>query len=318
MSEFTRNIGGTLFLDETRLWGAISSPATPVSARLRQFMRLAGVRFFDEEEGGYNFVREPLVAVTGFGGFPVTFDDSTPEGYIIVNKTTLSPAAVVDEFANTMGRAGFYSYMNSGNLSPEAMDALTTRFGHLSKAHTVNFDLSVMGYSAAIEGNLMLQRRWFNHVGRLTNTRTLAQSDPPLVVADPGDLPLAMVLRAAIAEQLSKVPRPERGALTSAEYRTLLADHDERINGYWPQNRAMVLMVNAGLSNLRGTISDLGDPGQEREYHHILALTSDCLRPMFPSILKHSSQYGYDMPKHWTTRAAWEAQRPTNSSGGEK
>lgn len=318
MSQFIRRIDGTVFLDETRLWAALSTPATPVSQRLRQYLRLAGVRFHDEEEGGYNFVLEPQVAVIGFGGFPVSFNDDTPAGHIVVNKTVVTPTELVEQFANTMGRAGFYSYMNSGNHTPEQMDEVTTKCGHFSKAHTVNVDLSIMGYSAAIEGNLMLQRRWFNHVGRLTNTRTIAQCDPPLLIADPHDLPLAKVIRASIADAVGKIKRPEKGWNSKAGYRALIADHDERVNAFWPQNRCMILMINAGLSNLRGTVSDLGDAGQEREYHHILALITDALRPMFPAFLKHSSEFEYVMPCHWPSWSVWNAEREKVKKQKEK
>src|SRR5262249_13069410 len=88
-----------------------------------------------------------------------------------------------------------------------------------------------------------------------------------------------------------------------------MADRHERVNALWPNSRALILMVNADLANLRGTFPDLSDPGQEREYHRILARINDTLYPLFPEILKHSSAYGYEMPRHWPDRAQWEADR---------
>lgn len=309
MAAFTRTIDGVTYLDETRLWESVSTKDTPVPTRLSRFMRLAGVRFFDEEEGGYQFVQQPLVAITGFGGFPVTFDDSTPPGHVVLNKSTVTPAAIVDEFRNTMGRAGCYSYMNTGNHTAAVMDGITTRHGHFSKTHTVVVDMAVLGYSAAIEGNLMLLRRWFNHVGRLTNTRCLAQAEPPLVVLEPEDLSLARSVRNAVKELLNNRSKPEQGQLSSAQYREKLADYYERVNALWPNSRALILMVNADLSNLRGTMGDIADPGQELESRRILAQINDLLFGLFPEALKHSSAYGWDMPSHWPARAAWEAVR---------
>ena len=307
MSEFTRTVDGVTYLDETRLWAAVSTRATPVQARLREFLRLAGVKFFDEPE--CNFVLQPLVAVTGFGGFPISFDATTPEGHLVLNRATMTPTEIVAGFNNTMGRAGFYSYMNPGNHTPEAMNAVTTKHGHFSKAHTVTVDLALLGYSAAIEGNLMILRRWFNHVGRLTNTRTLAQCDPPLVVMEPEDLSVARAVRSAVAGILSAQAPPKRGEMPGAQYQELLSDYYERVNGLWPNSRALILMVNAEMSNLRSTMPDIADKGQEREQRRLLAMLNDTLRPLFPEMLKHSSEYGYEMPQHWPARQAWEKKK---------
>lgn len=308
-SEFIRLIDGVTYLDETRLWASVSSRDTKVATRLSRFLQGAGVRFYDEEPGGYKFIQQPAVAITGFGGFPLSFDDTTAPGHVVLNKRVVTPAEILEEFRNTMGRAGFYSYMNPGNLTPDAMDAVTTKHRHFSKAHCVNIDMALLGYSAAIEGNLMILRRWFNHVGRLTNTRALAQSSPPLVVMEPGDLALAKALRFASAGLIEENPRPSTAGLPADKARELIADYHERINGFWPHNRALILMVNADLSNLRGTMGDIADGGQELECRRLLALMNDALYALFPCMLKHSSAYGYEMPLHWTMREAWEAQR---------
>ncbi len=311
MSSFTRTINGVTYLDETRLWAAVSTKEVPVATRLSLYMRLAGVRFFDEEDGGYKFVNQPVVAVTGFGGLPITFDDTTAKDHLVLNKAIVTPCEILAAFGNTMGRAGFYSYMNPGNHAPDAMDGITTRLGHFSKAHTVTVDMAILGYSAAIEGNLMLLRRWFNHVGRLTNTRSLAQCDPPLVVLDPDDLPLAECVRGAVKALMSDHPKPDQDDMPSAQYREKLADYYERVNGLWPNSRALILMVNADLANLRGTMGDIADPGQELESRRILALINDALYPLFSQAFKHSSDYGWVMPLHWPDRAAWQLLKDT-------
>lgn len=309
MAELTRIIDGVVYLDETRLWQAVSTKETPVPKRLSEIMRLAGVRFFDEEPGGYNFVKEPRIAITGFGGFPVSFDDKTPAGHIVVNTVARPPAQILAEFGNTMGRTGFYSYLNPGNLTAGKMDGVTTTHGHFSKAHTVVVDMAVMGYSAAIEGNEMILRRWFNHVGRLTNTRCQAQSYPPLVVMEPEELSDAKAARAAISQLRSQKKPPERGDMGREQFQEILADFYERANALWPTSRALILMVNADLSNLRGTMSDIADLGQELEHRRLLSMMNDMLRRLFPSMFKHSSAYGYKMPKHWSSYQAWEMER---------
>lgn len=314
MGEFVRKIDGVTYLDGTRLWKAVSTKDVPVPERLREFMRLGGVRFFDEEDGGYNFVLQPIAVVTGFGGFPVQFDENTPEGCIELIGRAVTPQEIVTEFQNTMGRAGFYTYMNPGNHDPARMDEITTYHGHLSKAHAIQIDMSLMGYSAAIEGNLMLLRRWFNHVGRLTNTRTNAQSNPPLVVMDPCGLSVAQTIRSRVEKFVEIQEKPERGNLSPSSYRETLADHFEQVNALWPNSRALILMLNSGLNNLHGCMGMLSDPGQEREMHHMLARINDNLFPLFPKILKHSSTYGYEMPKHWPDYQQWGAQKGAYSA----
>jgi hypothetical protein len=306
---FLRKIDGVPYLDETRLWSAVSTKKTPIQHRLQEFMRQGGVRFFDEEPGGYKYILQPSVAITGFGGIPVKFNDKTPADHVEFMKVPVKPSDILAEFKNTMGRAGFYSYMNPGNHTPEAMDGITTKLSHFSKAHTVPVDMALLGYSAAIEGNMMLLRRWFNHVGRCTNTRAAAQADPPLVVMEPSDLPLAKAVRGAIADILSKLPLPRKDGIDKEENRERLADHFERVNGLWPNSRGLVLMVNADISNLRSTMGDIADKGQELEQRRLLAMVNDTLQPLFPEMLKHSSSYGYEMPAHWPDKAAWQKQK---------
>lgn len=302
-----RVIDGVVYLDETRLWQSVSTKDVPPSRRLSKFMAAAGVRFFDEEEGGYNFVSEPVVAVTGFGGIPVRFDKSTAEGHVQFGQSVLKPADILAEIRNTMGRAGFYSYMNTGNHDPLSMDVVTSRHRHFSKAHTAVVDLAILGYSAAIEGNLMLQRQWFNHVGRNTNTRTASQCDPPLVVLDPRDLETARAVRQAVHSLVAGIAPPLREKdIERYQHAAALSDHYERINALWPNSRALILMVNADVANLRGTMGDIADKGQELEARRILALANDCLWGLFPEMFQHSIAYGYQMPAHWPSRPLWE------------
>ena len=53
---FIRKISGVPYLDEVRLWAQVSQKGVPVPDRLREIMKLVGVRFFDEEPGQYNCV----------------------------------------------------------------------------------------------------------------------------------------------------------------------------------------------------------------------------------------------------------------------
>jgi hypothetical protein len=300
MSNFIRHINGVAYVDETRLWAAVSDKEHPLASRLGEIMRLAGVQFFEPENYGNKFVKEPLVAISGFGGFPVSFDETTPEGKLKILGAVLSPEEIVLALHNTMGRAGFYSYLNPGNHSPTDMNAITSKHRHFSKAHTAVVDLAIFGYSAAIEGNLMLLRRWFNHVGRLTTTRCHAQSAPPLVVMQPEDLPLAKALYESTQNALALVTPPvKRPQETTAEYQENLADYWERVNSYWPINKALILMVNADLSDLKSTMGDIADKGQEKEARQLLAKINDCLLPLFPELFQPAASYDYQKPAHW-------------------
>ncbi|MBX9685624.1 MAG: hypothetical protein K2X27_02915 [Candidatus Obscuribacterales bacterium] len=311
---FVRSINGVEYLDEIRWWQYVSSPATLVPRRLSELMRLGGVRFWDEEDAGYNFVREPKVLVTGFGGFKVGFDSSTPEGKLNFLGTPKSPEEMLQHLRQSMGVAGFWSYGNPSNLDALSMDSVTSRHGHYSKTHLLQIDLAILGYSAAIEGNFMLLRRWFNHVERFTNTRCLAQCSPPLLVMDPADLEDARALRAAAEARLSLRKPPARGDLPRDKHRELVADFYERVNALWPNSRALILGVDADLSNLRGCMGNIADLGQEREARQMLALVNDSLRRLFPDLFKHSSNYGYDLPRHWSCRAQWEMESGQESN----
>lgn len=306
---FIRNISGVPYLDEARLWAQVSQKEVPVSERLREIMKLVGVRFYDEQPGEYNFVSQPCVAITGIGGLPLSFDDKTPNNYIEIMGSAVTPEKIIAALRERMGITGFYSAANSGNHSPAAMNGMTTRLGHLSKAHAVTVDMSVFGYSAAIEGNMMMLRRWFNHVGRMTNTRISAQSNPPLVVLDPDYLSSAMTVRQAIATILETIARPSLEGLNQEQRRERLADHFECVNSMWPNSRALMVTISADLKNLSATMGDIGDLGQELEQRRILAMINDMLVSLFPELFKHSSTYGYEMPHHWPARATWEQQR---------
>lgn len=308
---FIRKISGVPYLDEVRLWAQVSQKGVPVPDRLREIMKLVGVRFFDEEPGQYNCVLQPCVAITGIGGLPLSFDDKTPNGHFEIMGSAVSPESIIAALKERMGIAGFYSAANSGNHSPKSMNEMTTLFGHFSKAHAATIDISVFGYSAAIEGNIMMLRPWFNHVGRMTNTRILAQSNPPLVVLDPDYLSSAMAVRQTIASILENIPRPSLEGLSQEKKRERLADHFEYVNGMWPNSRALMVTISADLKNWSATMGDIGDLGQELEQRRILAMINDMLVTLFPELFRHSSTYGYEMPHHWPARPMWEQQRDT-------
>lgn len=287
MNSCVRKIEGVTYIDMERLWALVES--LPVGKKLSSFLVHSGVTFFDAE---CFFVNKPVVAVTGFGGFPISFDEKTPEGQIIINHRAAKPESHLAEMQKTRGLAGLITNMNSGKHSVVSMDQLTTKLSHFSKTRTNIIDLHIFGYPAAIEPNFMRLYKYAGHVGCLTLTRTAAQSNPPWVILDPAHLPLARSLRGAMDLSLPSSLKGEA-----------LKDYQEGIFGFHPKNAAMVLMLNIDLQNLRGTMRELADQGQETAWCRIIALLNDQMNILFPDFFEPTSSYNYEFPTHWGSGA---------------
>lgn len=308
---FTRTIDGVTYCDHARLWESISKKDVAVPKRLKEYMSRAGVIFYAEEPGDDDFVMQPKVVVTGFGGFGVSFDESTPAGKLVLNGSVRTPQEIMAELKATMGIAGFESYMNPFNKSAAQMDAITSKHGHFSKTHVMQVDLLLLGYSAVTEVMLMRDlRKCCNHIGQTTTTRTLAQSSPPLVVMNPEDLPQARKLRRFISELVAQQAPPQRGELSSDQFKLLIDDYYERTNALWPCTKALHIMANADVRDLSGCMDRIADKnGQEREFRQVLALVNDTMWHLMPELFEHSSSYGYEMPTHWPAYKQWDEER---------
>jgi hypothetical protein len=282
MGECVRNIGGVTYIDMERLWHAVDGVA--IADKLAAILAAAGVTFFDDKR---QFVNRPVVAVTGFGGFPVSFDAKTPEGQVVLNGRAAPPADHLAEMQKTRGLAGMITNLNSGKHDAAAMDELTTKLGHFSKLRTTIIDLHIFGYPAAIEANFMRLYKYAVHVGCLTVTRNAAQANPPWVLLDPAHLPAAQELRAKFT-----VDKP---ALKGEA----LKDYQEGVFGLQPKNAAMALMLNIDLNNLKGTMGDIADPGQEIAWRRLLALLNNQMHALFPAFFKPTAEYGLELPKWW-------------------
>ncbi|MDX2094759.1 MAG: hypothetical protein SFW64_02300 [Alphaproteobacteria bacterium] len=296
MSEFVRRIEGVNYIDAERLWASIEG--VPLADRLRQLMINAGVAFFDE---GKRAVKEPIVGISGLGGFPIHFDETTPEGKIRVGIAEGTPEQHFNELKKTRGFAGFITTANSGDKSPEAMDDMTTRLGHASKLRTTMLDTMFIGYSGGIEPNFGRLYKYATHLGVTTFARIAAQSAPPIAVQDPAYVDVALAayeaLKGIITGQVLPKDRAER------------LDALEDINGLLPKNAALACMVDADLNTWRMMMSILSDKGQERAWHGVMALLNDQLFALFPEHFKHSSAHGYEMPAHLPSHAEWSAKR---------
>lgn len=283
MDSCVRKIDGVTYIDMARLWALID--AAPIADKLAALLDGAGVAFFDDKR---EFVKTPVAAVTGFGGFPVSFTASTPKEQITVNHRTASPQDHLSEMQITRGLAGMITNLNSGRHDAPSMDELTTKLAHFSKLRTTVIDLHIFGYPAAIEANFMRLYRYATHVGCLTVARNAAQANPPWFVLDPAHLAIAQELRATLKIEAKPGLKGEA-----------LKDYQEGVFGLQPKNAAMALMLNIDLNNLCGTMGDIADPGQEMAWRRILALLNDQMHALFPALFKPTADYEFELPKWW-------------------
>ena len=284
----TRTIDGVTYIDAEKLWAGIAE--APNKHKSQQFMKDAGVAFFDKE---CNFVKKPVVGITGFGGFPVTF--SKKAGEITVNGRAAAPLEHLAELKKTRGFAGQVTNMNTGSHAPEAMDDLTSQLGHLSKLRTTVLDVLVTGYPAAIEANFA---RWYGgggltHIGLQTMCRTVSQSAPPVYVGEPEFLEAAQKVRAATMDALAAVGKTGRKGES-------LKDAQEDLNGLFPKNAATTIFFSGTLKAFESKMWELNpESGQETAFRHVLALLNDSLVGLFPEFFRPNVAYDYFPPEHF-------------------
>lgn len=247
----------SLFLDLHTLWEAAGAHAPP--DRLRALFRAAGVETYDDD--GY-FVRAPRVAIVGVGGLPIRLQAGAPT----LLGQPVSVALLRSQIQEMMGFCGFMSYLNPRNRAPEALAQAMLAQGHASTAHAVSVNVLVLGFSVAVEPELCCQRDLV-HLSRVTVARTRAQDDPPMVVHEPGALPL---LQAARGQLQSALPGTQLGR--------------ECRNNLYPASKATMVLLSASLRSFHKLTAARDDAGKEAEFRRLLHGIHDLLHPLAPEL----------------------------------
>ncbi len=257
-----RNVNGHTVLPLDGLWSSIAG--APVEAKLSEALEFAGCEFYDEEK---RFLGNFTVSLAGLGGVPVASEQDSDESIGDRIQNFVSGSRII------MGSAAAFSYLNSGEKPIDALYDQVTALGHFSVAHTVQTNFVLAGITQATELELSLQRD-IVHVSKLTNARTKVQNMPPLAVRNRDDLPGAR----AIYEKIIEL-REMYGSDTSAD--TL-----EIINGFYPINKATILMLSGDISNLRKLTQLRDDKGKERELRDVADELHQQLLLLWPELFQ--------------------------------
>jgi hypothetical protein len=257
-----RELDGLTVLPLDGLWDSIS--AAPVEEKLSVGLEYSGCEFYDTEK---KFLKNFTVSLAGLGGTPVAYETDSD------NEITERIEGFVAGSRRLMGSAAAFSYLNSGEKPIDGLYNQVALLGHFSVAHTVQANFVIAGITEATEVELSLQRD-IVHLSKLTNTRTRIQNSPPIAVRNPDDLPNAQRLHGEISKLRAKYDND------------VTADTLEIINGFYPVNKATILMLSGDLSNLRKLTLLRDDKGKERELREVADGLREQLLNLWPELFK--------------------------------
>lgn len=254
--------------------------------RLQSILESLGVIFFDEV---HSFVKTPTVSLAAVGGICVSELGLIDKVAASAEVSSAHMLPWLESMKMTMAIGGMMSYLNSSNLSNDAMYERLNYTRHASVAHLVSMSFVVGGISVAAESELNSQRDLV-HLARLTVARTVVQSDPPLVVLYPEYLSTFQEVR----QTISGCRKRAAALQTNVAKKDLL----EALNLLWPAAKATLLVMTATLRNYQKLVALLQDDGKEEEVKRVLALLNDSLHHMFPELFRPTRESGYVLPAH--------------------
>lgn len=248
------------------LWNRLQN--IPADRKISEALEYSGCEFHDSDK---LFVKDNSVAIVGIGGIAVgSINDSDEKIFQSINDR-------VDNTKIFMGTAAGLSYLNSGEKDITDLYSSVMNLGHYSVAHTVTVNFLLAGISEGAEVELSLQRDLL-HISKVTNTRTRIQNNPPIVVPEGQDITIISNLYA----QVQTLTKTLRGSESPDEL--------EYANGFYPINKATLLMISADLSNFRKFITLRYDMGKEREIREIASKMAVQLQYLWPEIFKEKEK----------------------------
>ncbi len=277
-----KDINGGRFIQSKILWD--SCRGVESHDRFRSLMRSGGVTFFDQE--GF-FIQKPSVGITGIGGIPIVWEETTPDdeiGFILPKSTFFNLEQLTEAMTEMMGYGGFFSYLNPKDTSSADLVSKMNKKGHLSTGHTVYINFVVLGISTSVENEFNSQRDLI-HLARFTEARTKSQNLPSVVVLYPEYLELY--------KKIFHLTKNEVENYTTPDNQLTISENLEVRNLIFPSAKATGFMMSATIRNLQKLVSALTDEGKEEEYKRVLSLINDSLHLVLPEIFKPTKDYGY-------------------------
>lgn len=257
-----RLVEGLTILPLDGLWSSLDN--VPTEDKLSAALEYAGCEFYDDDR---RLLQNFTVSLAGLGGNPVAYKKESDATI----KERMHSFVLGSQ--SLMGAAAAFSYLNSGEKPIDSLYDHVMSLGHYSVAHTVQANFVVAGITEATEVELSLQRD-IVHLSKLTNTRTRIQNNPPIAVRNPDDLPGVR----RVQDEISK--------LREKYHKNVTADTLEIINGFYPVNKATILMLSGDLSNMRKLTELRDDKGKERELREVADSLREQLLKLWPKIFK--------------------------------
>jgi thymidylate synthase ThyX len=255
-----RAINGVNVLPLDGLWEAVST--TPNEEKIKTALGYAGCTFYDEDN---RFVESNSISIVGIGGQPLAHTAESDE--VIANRINQLTGGTREMMASSAS----LSYLNNGEKSQPDLYDTVTGLGHFSIAHTVSANIMIAGISEGAELELNLQRDLL-HISKVTNARTNIQTRPPIVVPDKRLLALARSIEESTA------------SFTNAAREYNDPDELEILNGFFPINKATLLMLSGDLSNFRKVVQLRDDRGKEKELRDVADKINTQLSTLWPEI----------------------------------
>ncbi|GAA4928963.1 hypothetical protein GCM10025331_10820 [Actinoplanes utahensis] len=234
MEYAVRKVDGLSFVSLPAAAAAVAG--LPPGERLNGLLRACGVRFHASPYD--RFVAAPVVALAGIGGLLFDWEPDDPADTVRLHELTgpLPVESLRRAVRNAGGASAFFTYLNPRDRSLAELGDTALRLGHRSVLHAAAATVLIAGHTSAVEHELATQRDLV-HLSRLTVNRTMAQSDPPLRIADAELLPAADEIMRMIRQRL---PAAGGASLDELECR----------NALFPAAKASVVLLSGTMRNL--------------------------------------------------------------------
>ena len=280
-----KTINSVPFLDISSVFEKLQ--VIDAQEKLRELLSLGGTEFYDTDK---QFVRKPNVSIVGLGGLSFDFQKISAKHELpIRNSNAVIEFAEIERmFQPLQAVGGFFSYLNTTNLSSTEMSEVLTSHNHFSTLHLSYINFGIFGISSLVENEINSQRDIL-HIARITEARTQVQSNPPIVVLDPEHL--------ETYSQVLKQTQQRRNGLSKSD-KLSKRDFLESANGLFPASKATAVIVSITLRNLIKFINLIDDLGKEEELKRVLYQLATISNILWPTLFKHPSTFSYKLPEH--------------------
>lgn len=269
VQSIVENINNIPFIDQEKLWDVLKP--IKIENRISGIIASSNGVFFDKEQ---QLVAKPGVAVLNIGGFSCK---------------NINVKNIRKQLKTSMGCAASWTYLNPKNHKLDFLFDKVVEKKEYSIAHTSSITILVAGVSSLVENEFNSQRDII-HLARITEARTLAQSNPPSVVLYPEILPVIQNMQVVAKEEAKKA--------FSLLSNFKLSDRLESANSVFSANKAGVFAITGSFRDFQKLVNGLNDNGKEEEYKRVLYIINNILFNLMPDLFMESDYYNFKLPKH--------------------